>query len=260
MVIHTHNGGRQVHHGQLLMDHFLNGHRIILFRLRIHLRIAVIDAIHCLCKQNHIRLHLDCPKRHAGIRGKIWMPRTAGKENHAALRESFIGLIFGKQFRHGAAGKWSENPGFHALTAENLRHIDRVHHRSQHPDLIRLRPIYGLAGTSPPEIPAADHNADLDAFFHGNRHLLRHFTAHFLVKPGFLFSRQRFSAQLQKDSFRFFHRFLFPAPTRHNLSHSPLFYYYNTKRIIVNAEKANKIRPKILEPMGYTRSVTPLKK
>ena len=66
-VLHTHNGGSQIHNGQLSVDYLLDGNGIVLLSRRIDLRITVVYAVDGLCQKNTVCIHLNRPKGNARI-------------------------------------------------------------------------------------------------------------------------------------------------------------------------------------------------
>ena len=81
--------------------------------------------------------------------------------------------------------------------SEDIGHIDTVHHRCQHPDLICLSPVNRLARTASPEISAACHDRHLDSVVHQFLHLIGNADTGRLIKACLFISREGFPAQLK---------------------------------------------------------------
>lgn len=63
MIFHTHNCCRQIHHLQPLVHHLLDADLIVFHRIRMNLRVLIINAVNGLCQQDRIRLNLNGPQR-----------------------------------------------------------------------------------------------------------------------------------------------------------------------------------------------------
>src|SRR5262249_44898307 len=62
---------------------FGEGNAIETFRVWIFDRVAIVNAVHFRCLQNHIRAELARAQRGGGVGGEIWIAR-AGCENYNA--------------------------------------------------------------------------------------------------------------------------------------------------------------------------------
>ena len=79
--------------------------------------------------------------------------------------------------------------------AEDLGHVDAVHDRSEHSDLVCLGTVDRLAGTSSPEVSSADHDTDFHTAVHNLLYLFCDFRNGRFVKSRLFFSGKRFAAQ-----------------------------------------------------------------
>ena len=125
------------------------------------------------------------------------MPGAARKKHHAPFPEMLQRLVLGEQLREGTADKRRKHSRAHAYGAEYLRHVDTVHDRGQHADLIRLGAVDVPAGSPSPEITSSGDDPYLNAVPNQLPHLQGHPSDGFLVKPCLPLSCQRLSAELQ---------------------------------------------------------------
>ena len=200
MVVPCQDGSGHVHHLQVLRDHLVDGYLVVFLRVRILRRIVVIHAVHGLGQQDHIRFHLDGPKQHARIGGKIGMSGPSREKGDASRLHARYRVILGKKLRKGAAGKRRENSRLKPFRPAHLGYVDAVHDRGEHADLVRLRPVHVLAGPSPPEVPASDHNAHLDAALYDLRDLRGGLSHRRLIEAVLFISGESLPAQLQQYS------------------------------------------------------------
>ena len=193
-MLQTHNRRSKIHYSQFFINHFLNADGIVFFCIRILCRIAVVYTVNRFCQQNTVCIHLNRPQGNSCVCGEVRMSGASCKKYYFLVFEARIGPILREQLRHGAAGKWCENMGLHSGIAENLRHINTVHNRSQHPNLIGFCPLNRIAGTSAPEISAANYNTYLYACIHRQLNLSGNFLYRILIKSGFFRSGQSLAA------------------------------------------------------------------
>ena len=125
------------------------------------------------------------------------MSGSSCEEGYHALLQTLYRCILGKHLCHGSHGKRSKYLRLHADTAENLGHVNAVHNRCQHSDLVRFGTVNVLAGSSAPEVTASDHYAYLHAAVADFLYLFCHLYAGRLVKTGVLLACESLTAQFQ---------------------------------------------------------------
>ena len=100
-------------------------------------------------------------------------------------------------------------PDIHALLLQHVRQRHAVHGRSQHPHVVGTGTLNVTLAVlhAPPEVAAADDNADLHAHVHALLDDVRHLTQHLKVQAEVLLARQCLAADLQQHPFilRFVH-------------------------------------------------------
>ena len=196
-MFHTHNGSSQVNDTELLVDHFPDRDLVILFRIRIYLRITVVYAVDGLCEENAVRIHFDRHQSDRRVGREIRLSDSTGKKYDHSVLKILVRTVLGEQFCHISALERGEDLCLHSRIAEDLGYINTVHHSREHSDLIRLGPIDCIALATSPEVSAADHDTYFDSVIDRRLNLSGYFLDRCFIKPGFLVACQRFSAQLQ---------------------------------------------------------------
>ena len=84
------------------------------------------------------------------------------KYDHTLLRNIYWPLSFENSFVMEPHSNGVRISCHHTLAPEDLRHVNTVHDRCQHSDLIRLGPIDCIALAASPEVSAADHDTYFD--------------------------------------------------------------------------------------------------
>ena len=128
------------------------------------------------------------------------MSGSTRKEGHSSRFHTGYRFVLGKQLREGTAGKRRENCGLKAFSSAHFGYINTVHDRGQHPDLIRLGPVHVLAGSSPPEVAAADHNSDLHAALYDFGDLGGDLSHRLFIEAVLFIACEGLPAQLQQNS------------------------------------------------------------
>ena len=150
---------------KLLCDHIINGNLIIFLCIRIYLcgslsytpSIAFASRDHiCFYSQWHaVQLLYLLKNKDVLFRLRKILPCSWQKYLLArSLENSFVNEPHSNGVRICR---------HHSYASEDLRYINTVHDRCQHSDLICLGTVDIFAGTSTPEITAADHNTNLYA-------------------------------------------------------------------------------------------------
>ena len=139
------------------------------------------------------------------------MSGSACEEGHYPFLQALNSCILGKHLSHRSHGKRSKYLGLHSHAAENLRHIDTVHHSCQHTNLVRFCTINIVAGTASPEIASSDHNSYLNTAVTHLLYLFCNLKAGCLIKSGMLLTGQSFSTQFQKYTFHIAPQFFLAA-------------------------------------------------
>ena len=128
LCLHTHDGCRQIHHGELFVDDLLDGDRVILFRLRIELRIAVVDAVDglgqagCSLPPSRWRgVRCPCPLRNTDARFRRQKRQPFLSRSIYSLRSLENSFVM-EPHSNGV-----KNLRLHPCVPENLRNIDTVH-------------------------------------------------------------------------------------------------------------------------------------
>ena len=153
------------------------------------------------------------------------MSGSTRKEGHSSRFHTGYRFVLGKQLREGTAGKRRENCGLKAFSSAHFGYINTVHDRGQHPDLIRLGPVHVLAGSSPPEVAAADHNSDLHAALYDFGDLGGDLSHRLLIEAVLFIACEGLPAQLQQNSaHNILHSFSFLTGT---FSASPVWQNYS---------------------------------
>ena len=160
-----HRDRRGVHHPQVLGQHVLIRQTVIARGGLILLRIGGVDAVDAGALQKRVATHLGGAQRGAGIRREERRAHAGGEDHHPALFEVPQRAPADVGLGHRIHGQGALHPGLDADLLQRRLHGQGVHHRGQHAHVVGRGPVHvaGRLGQAAEDVPAADHQAHLDA-------------------------------------------------------------------------------------------------
>ena len=103
------------------------------------------------------------------------MSCSSCKESHNTFFKILYCIIFREKLCKCTTSKWCIYLCFHSNMAEHIRNVDTVHYSCKHTNLICLGSFHVLAGSSSPEITAANNNSNLHPIINDLLYLLCYF-------------------------------------------------------------------------------------
>ncbi len=157
---------RGVHHTQVFGHHFHVRDLVVLDRIGFGPRIGAVDAVDTRVRALDQRVSLDFGRsqRRSGVGREERVARTRGEDDDAALLEVPDGAPTDVGLGDARHLDRRLHTGLLALTLERILQCQGVHHRPEHPDVVRLRRVHAgeRAFPAPPEVAAADHDRNVD--------------------------------------------------------------------------------------------------
>jgi len=171
--------------------------------VRVVARIAVEDALDAVLRhQDRLGADLQRTERGGRVRREVRVP-GAGREDHdAALLEVTDGAAPDVGLGHLAHVDCRENARVGAVALERLLDGERIEHRREHAHVVAGRSVDALrrGGHAAVDVPAADHERDLETVAPHVDELLRELVHGARIQPELLRPHQGLAGELQQNS------------------------------------------------------------
>ena len=165
------------------------------------MRVFVVDAVHHRGLEHGVGADFQCAQGAGGIGGEDGVAGAAAEDDDLTGFQRGDGLVAGEHLGHLGHEGTGHDHGGHTLLAQGILDGQRVHHGSQHADLISVHAVHLTAGTAAPEVAAADHDADLGAQVVGGLDAGADGSDGLLIKAGALGTGESLAADFQQDTF-----------------------------------------------------------
>ena len=139
------------------------GDGVDLFGVRVGLGVAVVDAVHVFGEKKDVCVRLAGAQRRARIRRAVRVARAAGEDDDAPKFKVAQRLAQDERLGDADHVQRRLHAGGDALLLDGVLHGERIDDGGEHPHVIRRGAVHVGALPPPPEIAAAQHDADLHA-------------------------------------------------------------------------------------------------
>ena len=165
VVLHAQGNGRRVEDLELVAEEVRVLESSVATGARVGERVAVVDPVDLGGLQEDLGVDLDGTQGRGRVGREVRVPGAGDEDRHAALLEVADGAAADVRLGDLVHGDRGHDPRRHAGPLECVLQREAVHDRREHADVVARRAVHALrgGGQAAEDVPAADHDADLDA-------------------------------------------------------------------------------------------------
>src|SRR6266487_5790695 len=199
-IVHAQRKRGRVHHAELFHQRLAVGDLLVTFRLRVFLRIAVVDAVHLRRLQNHLRADFIRAQRRRGVRGEIRIARAAAEDDHPPFFQVPDGAAANERLGDLGHRDGALDAGGYAVLFQRVLQGEGVDNSGQHSHVIAGGPFDALlaSGQAAENVPSTDDDDDLDAKLAYFADLTGHVVNGFRANTDTRFASQRLATELEQ--------------------------------------------------------------